>query len=128
MLDFHQHQPGRLGDGRLAMNGYGPIHGGAQPGGMWAPPQAAPWWEGPGHLLALVLLAVLMLVVVWAVVRMTNQRAQLAGAGSTAEDAAGLELRLRYARGDISREEYLARGADLGLVARPMPEAPPSQE
>ena len=110
------------------MNGYGPMHGGAQPGGMWAPAHTAPWWDGPGHLLALVLLAALIGIAVWAVVRMTNQRAQLAGVASTAEDAAGLELRLRYARGDISREEYLARGADLGLVATPMPEAPPSQE
>jgi putative membrane protein len=103
------------------------MHGGAPPGGMWAPPQA-PWWDGPEHLLALVLLVVLIGVVVWAVLRTTIRRAQLAAAASPTEDAAGLELRLRYARGDISREDYLARGADLGLVARPMPEAPPSQE
>jgi hypothetical protein len=41
---------------------------------------------------------------------------------------AGRALPLRYARGDISREDDLARGADLGSVPpEPMPEAPPSQ-
>jgi len=114
------------------MYGNGPMPGAGAPGQMWAAPtHAGPWWSDPLAMLTVVLLAALIAVVVWGVLRMTNTRAQLLAAAPAPShsDEAGQALRLRYARGDISREDYLARGADLGLVPPgPMPEAPPSQE
>jgi uncharacterized membrane protein len=112
------------------MNGYGPggpMQGGMPPGGMWGP-HAAPWWTGPAHVVTVLLLVALIAVAVWGVLRLTNQRAALATGAVRANDPAGAALRLRYARGEISREEYLGRAADLGLAPGAAPEAPPAQE
>jgi uncharacterized membrane protein len=90
------------------------------------------WW-GVGHLLPLLLFAVLIGVLVWGILRLTSERAAVASAAMPAAappasiaqvDAAGQELRLSYARGNITREEYLVRSADLGLTPGPTPEAP----
>jgi hypothetical protein len=59
------------------------------------------------------------------VLRLTAQRASvLAGVGAPVSpppalpprDHAQDELRVRYARGDIDRTEYLERATDLGIV------------
>jgi putative membrane protein len=43
-----------------------------------------------------------------------------------ARDPALAELRLRYARGEIDRDEYLTRAVDLGDVPPPPPQSPPA--
>ncbi|HZQ28981.1 MAG TPA: SHOCT domain-containing protein [Acidimicrobiales bacterium] len=50
------------------------------------------------------------------------------GGGANANDPALAELRLRYARGEISREEYVQRSADLGapVTSSPPPPGPPA--
>lgn len=81
-------------------------------------------WFG---ILPLLLFAVLIGVIVWAVIRLTREGGAraLAGAGTTGgamtvptpvarPDGALEELRLRYARGEMSREDYTQRLADLG--------------
>ena len=83
------------------------------------------WWSGPAHLLPLLLFAILVGVIVWGVLRLSAQRTSaLAGVGAPVgpppalppRDHAQDELRVRYARGDIDRTEYLERATDLGIV------------
>jgi hypothetical protein len=89
------------------------------------------WWAGALHLLPLLLLAALIGVVVWGVLRLTAQGTpMIAGVGapvgplpgSSPRDRALEELRVRYARGEVDRTDYLARSADL--VGPPTPDAP----
>jgi putative membrane protein len=82
----------------------------------------------PGHrplrLLVLVLFIALVVAVVWLVVReVRRRRAQPALAGPSATfrtptppgyDDALEQLRLRYVRGEIERDEYLRKVEDLG--------------
>lgn len=101
------------------------------------------WSSGPAHLLPLLLFAILVGVIVWGVLRLSAQRTPaLAGVGAPAgsppalppRDHAQEELRVRYARGDIDRTEYLERATDLGIVAdasaepEPRPESLPDQQ
>jgi len=108
---------------------YGPTPGGP---GQWYVHHDT-WWQSAGHLLPLVLFAILIGVVIWAVLRTTSSRAAIAAAPAVAPpppvDNALQELRVRYARGDISREDYLERSADLGLAGgpAPAPETPPQE-
>jgi putative membrane protein len=48
-------------------------------------------------------------------------------APATPRDPALAELRLRYARGEIDRDEYLQRATDLGDVVPVAPAPPPAQ-
>ena len=89
------------------------------------------WWSGPAHLLPLLLFAILIGVIVWGVLRLTAQRTSaLAGVGAPGgpptalppRDHAQEELRVRYARGDIDRTDYLERAADLGIVHAAAPD------
>ena len=82
-------------------------------------------WSGPAHLLPLLLFAILVGVIIWGVLRLTAQRTSaLAGVGAPVgpppalppRDHAQEELRVRSARGDIDRTEYLERATDLGIV------------
>ncbi len=116
------------------MNPNGPWSGPGMPdagpsGSMFI--QRDAWWMGALHLLPLVLLVVLAGVVVWGVLRLTAHGAPLlAGVGGPARprsafpprDQALEELRVRYARGEVDRTDYLERSADLG--GPPIPEAP----
>jgi uncharacterized membrane protein len=87
------------------------------------------WFAG---IVMLVMFAVLIGVIIWAVVRITRTDAgrrapALSGppplpvAAAPAEDPALTALRLRYARGDIDRAEYVRVASDLGIT--PPPEA-----
>jgi uncharacterized membrane protein len=76
------------------------------------------------EIVPLVLLIVLIGVVVWAAVRVTRRDRVPLGA-ALAGDGALNEVRLRYARGEMNREEYLEKSRDLG-GAVPLPEQPPS--
>jgi len=125
-------------------NGPGPGPGGMPGGNMPEFAQYAQhdgWWSGPMHLLPLLLFAILIGVVVWAVLRMTSQHGPAAaGAGAAVglpptlppRDHAQEELRVRYARGEIDRTEYRQRAVDLGIVHAdaplPLSEAPPDQQ
>jgi putative membrane protein len=91
-------------------------------------------FEGPGgwHILGGILPFLFFLLLIgvgiWAIVRVTSaNRAQFAGAavGPTPRlDPALEELRLQYARGDVTREEFVQRSRDLG-AAVPESEGPP---
>ena len=123
--------------------------GPGMPGGTMSPDMTQfvhhdAWWSGPEHLLTLVLFAILVGVLVWGILRLTSQRTPaLAGVGAPAgpppalppRDNAQEELRVRYARGDIDRSEYLQRATDLGIVdtattgePHPLPGSLPDQQ
>jgi putative membrane protein len=74
-------------------------------------------WEWFGFV-PLILWAVLIGVAIWAILRFTSHRGPAVTAGPTVPpvrpDNALEEVRLRYARGEMSREEFVQRAADLG--------------
>jgi putative membrane protein len=72
------------------------------------------WWWGFGWV-PLLLLVVLIGVLVWAVLRSTRpSHVQPPAPAAPPRDPVLEEVRLRYARGEISREEFLQRFQDLG--------------
>jgi hypothetical protein len=98
-----------------------------------------PYHHWVGGVVMLVMFAVLIGVIIWAVVRITRTDAlgrvpawggpppppvAAVGAAPTAasEDPALTALRLRYARGEIDRQEYGRVASDLGVTLPP--EAP----
>jgi len=96
------------------------------------------WHEGGRHAygwLHLLLLLGLIAALVFVALALWRSRSVLAAGvtgaaapGSTASDQALAELRLRYARGEIDRDDYLRRSADLGdatTVVPPPPATPP---
>jgi putative membrane protein len=89
------------------------------------------WWLFGGLVPFLMLLALIGLAV-WVVVRMTSRGSRALPATGPASsftrpDGALEEVRLRYARGEISREEFLQRSQDLGGLGSPAGEpGPPS--
>jgi putative membrane protein len=66
----------------------------------------------------LILWMVLIGVAIWAVLRVTSRRALVASttplSAGPRPDGALEEVRLRYARGEMSREEFAQRSHDLG--------------
>jgi hypothetical protein len=79
------------------------------------------WW-GFLHLLPFVLLLVLIGVGFWAVLRYSSRPLMAAGTasgtggvGAPARDAAVEELRIRYARGELGRDDFAHRGRRGGL-------------
>ena len=88
------------------------------------------WWMFFGGFLPLLLFAVLIGLVVWAVLRFTGRGGTLVpvppGAPTTsARDDALHEVRLRYARGEMDRQEFVQRYRDLGGSQLPSDEPPP---
>jgi uncharacterized membrane protein len=77
------------------------------------------WWAGPLHFVALLLLLALLVAgVVWLVRRLAPAPAQaIAPAADSAPaltgDPAVATLRMRYARGEVSREDFQHTLADL---------------
>jgi uncharacterized membrane protein len=90
--------------------------------------QFSGWHGGPGvfGLIFLVVLVALAIAAIVALVRMLRAPHVLTAGTATptgrGEDGALTELRLRYARGEIEREDFLSRLRDLGGHA---PETPP---
>jgi uncharacterized membrane protein len=100
-----------------------------------------PAFRGPGFeghqvsewqfVLATVLRFVAVLLVIAAIVYLARfflqTRAQTPHHAPPPPRSAGLdELDMRYARGEVTRTEYLERRADLGGTAPPPPPPPPS--
>jgi uncharacterized membrane protein len=87
----------------------------------------AGWWGGPLHLiLFLLLLALLVAGVVWLVRYFSRGGLAPAAAGpalmpTAAPDPAVAALRMRYAKGEVSREEFQHGMEDLGGVASTPP-------
>ncbi len=76
------------------------------------------WWASGGwHIVPLILFAILIGVIVWAVLRLTStssgSRSKAVATGDR-PDGALEEVRVRYARGEMSREEFTQRFRDLG--------------
>ena len=131
------------------MNPNAPFPPGQGPQGMpaWGPyVQHDAWWQSGFHLLPLLLFAILIGVLVWGVLRLSSQdvfasaRAGSSPAGSTPpagpqpRDPALEELRVRYARGELDRSDFLERSADLGGPPTPdgtlgtLPGQPPASD
>ena len=80
------------------------------------------WWGGPLHLiLFLLLLALLVAGVVWLVRHFSGGGLATAAAGPAlmpsppaGPDPAVAALRMRYAKGEVSREEFQHAMEDLG--------------
>jgi len=76
--------------------------------------------------LALLLFAVLVGLAIFALIRVARRRPNGLAAGQvSAMDPALQELRVRYARGDVGREEFLQRSADLGFANPAVATTPP---
>ncbi len=99
------------------------------------------WWSGPLHaIVLLLLLALLVAGVVWLVRRLSPPVATQAAvpaavpAGATAADPAVAALRMRYARGEVSREDFqhaiedLAGAAPATTTATPWPGSTPGED
>lgn len=97
--------------------------------------QYAPAHHWMAGVVMLVMFAVLIAVIVWAVIRITRTDALRRGPALTApplppavaapaEDAALTALRVRYASGEINRDEYVRVASDLGVTPTPPPETP----
>ncbi len=90
------------------------------------------WWQSGFHLLPLLLFAIFIGVLVWGVLRLSSQGAfakagALPAAGPQPRDQASEELRVRYARGELDRSDFLERSADLSgppIPAATLPEPP----
>ena len=113
----------------------GPVPGpGSDPGSMHL------FVNGPGHhwflwFMPLLFLAVIAGLVIWVVLRMTRRPAApaMVAAGwappRMGPDAAMEQARMRYARGELSREDFLRVSDDLapggsGPAPPPTPESP----
>jgi uncharacterized membrane protein len=76
------------------------------------------WWGGWEVVLIALLLAALIGVVIWGVLRMTRAPSVTTGVATVPmtprPDGALSELRLRYARGEIERDAFLQASEDLG--------------
>ena len=99
------------------------------------------WWHGPLHALFLLLfVALLVLAAIWLVRHLSPAAAQAAApavvpagavAGTAAaDDPAVATLRMRYAKGEVSREDYRNAIEDLTgeAPAASWPGEPPPEE
>ncbi|MFN8223582.1 MAG: SHOCT domain-containing protein [Gaiellales bacterium] len=75
------------------------------------------WWGGPLHaVFFLLFLGLLIAAVLWFARRLTLPSATaptLASAGAPTPDPAVATLRMRYAKGEVSREDFQHALADL---------------
>jgi len=93
-----------------------------------------PWWSVFGWLVPVLIVAMLVGAAVWVVARATKERTpSLPPAGwlppqPATPDPALEHARLRYARGEITRDEFLRLWSDLGGTTGNAPPvvAPPS--
>ena len=86
------------------------------------------WWGGPLHVIALLLfMALLVIGVVWLVRRFLPAQVTAAAVPAAVSEApaggdpAVAMLRMRYAKGEVSREDFHHALADLTGAAGPWP-------
>jgi uncharacterized membrane protein len=102
---------------------------------MWVqhggPPGYHPWWGVFGGVLLLLMFAVLVGLLIWAVLRLSREGSLRAGGSqpagpvpTRAPDAALEHARYRYARGEIDRDAFLRISQDLGAPVSAMPPPP----
>jgi putative membrane protein len=89
------------------------------------------WHDLLGWLLPTLFFLAFVALVVWAVLRLTGHErpsaaTALMGPPGMRTDSALEHVRLRYARGEISREEFAQLSADLGAQAVDL-KPPPDQ-
>ena len=85
-------------------------------------------WSVVHLAVPLLLFLIVIGVAVWAVLYLTSRRgtAVAAVAGAPARDPAMEELRIRYARGELAREEFVQRSTDLGGAPPAVAPEPPA--
>jgi putative membrane protein len=91
------------------------------------------WWWWSERFLPFLLVLILIGIGVWAILRFGSRAPVASGpalASAGPADRALEEVRLRYARGEILREEFVQRTRDLGgpvadLAERSSPVPPP---
>jgi uncharacterized membrane protein len=92
------------------------------------------WWWWGDRFLPFLLLLIVIGVGVWGLIRFGSRAPASSGAAATSAgpvDRALDEVRLRYARGEIERDEFVARTRDLGgsvVETSPATPAPPPAE
>ena len=96
-----------------------PFPGGGEGGRIVVEHGAGGWPDGLSWVMFAVLLVLLLLAIVSFALDY-YYRSRPAAAGSVHSDALA-ELDLRYARGEIGRDEYLQRRVDLGGSIVPVP-------
>lgn len=108
--------------GRLGPGGPLPVNPGGNPQGRLLY-GIVPWWLHVVELMIIVgvLVVILLLVRSW----LKSPRVVSYPPGTTVNPALA-ELDLRYARGEIDREDYLTRRADLMGPGQVPPASPPS--
>jgi len=77
-------------------------------------------WNGPFHVIAFLLLVALLIIgIVWLLRRLAPVTASpaVAPAAAIAADPAVATLRMRYAKGEVSREEFQSTLNDLAGAA-----------
>jgi putative membrane protein len=74
-------------------------------------------------VIAMLVIAVIVGLAAYIVTRVANRRARgpmmVAPTGPPMHDAALEQLRLRYARGEVTRTDYLQAATDLGAAPSP---------
>ena len=85
-------------------------------------------WFVLGDLVVWLAFAALVALIVLAVLRLSGRhRGQLvAAAGPSRPDEALTQVRLRYSRGEVSREDFVRMSADLGSPVTPTDDPPPA--
>jgi putative membrane protein len=83
---------------------------------------AGGWPDGLSWLMFAILLVLLLIAIVSLALALYDRSHVETAPGGTPSGAL-TELDLRYARGEIGRDEYLQRRIDLGGSAAPAPEA-----
>ncbi len=91
----------------------------------------APWWFMLRDVVPILLLIALVALIVWAVLRTTRQRPLAASpaGGASRTDPALEHARMRYAQGEIDRDQYQRIALDLSGAEPGWPAAtssPPS--
>jgi uncharacterized membrane protein len=88
--------------------------------------QAAPGGHPFLHLLVVLALVALVVAAVVLIVRLLRARSSGPAAGTPSADGALALLRMRYAKGELGRDEFLRMSADLGESPAPGAWAPAS--
>ena len=92
------------------------------------PRWSEPWWHGfLGWLVPVLFIALLAGLAVWAILRVTGPIRLASGPAGAWTPTVGADsaldlVRTRYARGEISRDEFVQLSSDLGGA---VPEPPP---